>query len=246
MIHITSADCFRTYNVTFFKRTFYCSAILLTLSTLNPLAIASNSIPKDIKTQILTDLAKIHPTANINIAFNLPNTQKKISKCKNFSLPPIKKISPGGRFSLRLSCNRPQWTTYITFIASINYPVAKAITPIARGQRLTNNNISFTMSDITKINKGYYISPEPLFGKVAKRVIKQLDIISPYMLDSPLLINKDDTVMIISRSPIMSVSTLGTALQNGKKGRQIRVRNNRSGKVIKAYVTGIGKVSTIP
>ena len=66
------------------------------------------------------------------------------------------------------------------------------------------------------------------------------------MLDSPQLIAKDDTVMITSQSSIMSVSTLGTALQNGKKGRQIRVKNNRSGKIIKAYVTGIGKVSTRP
>jgi flagella basal body P-ring formation protein FlgA len=232
--------------VTFFKRTFYCSALLITLSALNSLAIASDSIPKDIKTQILTDLTKIHPTANINIAFNLPNTQKKISKCRNFSLPPIKKISAGGRFSLRLSCKHPKWTTYITFKASIKYPVATAKAPITKGQKLTNNNIRFTMSDVTKIHRGYYISPEPLFGKVAKRVIKQLDIISPHMLDSPQLISKDDTVMITSHSSIMSVSTLGTALQNGKKGRQIRVRNNRSGKVIKAYVTAVGKVSTTP
>ncbi len=232
--------------MTFLKRTIYCSAVAISLSTFNPLAIASNSIPKDIKTQILTDLAEIHPTANINIAFNLPNTQKKISKCNDFSLPPIKKISAGGRFSLRLSCKHPKWTTYITFIASINYPIASAREPIAKGQKLTSNNIQFTMKDVTKIHRGYYISPEPLFGKVAKRVIKQLDIISPHMLDSPQLIAKDDTVMITSQSSIMSVSTLGTALQNGKKGRQIRVKNNRSGKIIKAYVTGIGKVSTRP
>ncbi len=102
------------------------------------------------------------------------------------------------------------------------------------------------MADITKINKDYYISPEPVFGKVAKRTIKQFAVISPYMLDSPLLIAKDDTVIITSSSSLMSVSTLGTALQSGKKGRQIRVKNNRSGKIIKAYITGVGKVSTTP
>jgi len=232
--------------VTFRKYTCYIGYLLLFINAFNSSVTAATSLHNEIKEQILKDIFKIHPTASINIAFNLPKTQKKYANCKNFYLPAVKNIPPGGRISLRLTCKHPNWSTYLSIKSSISYPVATAIMHINKGQKISPENMTFMQSDISKIGRGYFTNPRHLLGKQAKRMIKSSTIISPYMLDEPILIRKGDAVLIQAGSAGLNISTLGTALQNGKKGRQIRVKNNRSGKIIKAYVLAVGKVTILP
>ena len=232
--------------MTFIKHTYYIGYLLLFINIFNNSVTAATSLHSEIKSQILKDISKIHPTASINIAFNLPKTQKKYANCKNFSLPAVKNIPPGGRISLRLTCKQPNWSTYLSIKSAISYPVATAIMHINKGQKISSENIAFRLRDISKVNRGYFTNPRHLLGKQAKRLIKSSSIISPYMLDEPILVRKGDSVLIQAGSAGLNISTLGTALQNGKKGRQIRVRNDRSGKIIKAYVLAVGKVTIIP
>ena len=44
----------------------------------------------------------------------------------------------------------------------------------------------------------------------------------------------------------MIVRMTGTALENGTRGEQISIKNNRSGKVIRGYVVDKGVVSVTP
>ncbi len=232
--------------MTFLKFIIYNGYICLLISSFNVFAVINTTLYQKIEHQILSDISKIYPDANVNIAFNLPNTQKKHSKCKSFFLPAIKKISPGGRITLRLRCDKPNWSTYILIKASIFYPVATALVHINKGQKLSTKNISFITTNITKKNRGYFTSPEQVFGQEAKRVIQKSETITPYLLTPPTLIHKGDSIIIQAGSGDLRISTLGTALQNGKRGRQIRVRNNRSGKIIRAYVSTAGKVTINP
>jgi flagella basal body P-ring formation protein FlgA len=209
-------------------------------------ASASTSLYQQIEQQVLADLFNLHPAANINIAFNLPNTQKKFSKCNNFYLPKVKKLSSGGRLSLRLTCKQPNWSTYLTIKTSISYPVAIALVHINKGKKLKTQNVKFVSRDITKLNRGYFTSGEQVFGKEAKRSIKKDQAILPTSLIEATMILKGDSVMIQAQVGGLFISTLGTALQNGREGRQISVKNNRSGKIIRAYVSAIGIVTTTP
>ena len=43
----------------------------------------------------------------------------------------------------------------------------------------------------------------------------------------------------------MTLTTRGKALENGSDGDTVRITNTRSNKIIKAEVTGIGKVSVL-
>ncbi|EPJ44624.1 MAG: hypothetical protein OFPII_33360 [Osedax symbiont Rs1] len=232
--------------MTFLKFIIYNGCICLSISAFNVFAVNNTTLYQRIEHQILSDITKIHPNAIVNIAFNIPNTQKKHSKCKSFFLPAIKKISSGGRIALRLRCNKPNWSTYISVKTEIFYPVATALTHIKKGQALTTENISFVKTNIVKKNRGYFTSPEQIFGQEAKRVIQKSKTITPYLLTPPTLIHKGDSVLIQASSGDLRISTLGTALQKGKKGRQIRVKNNRSGKIIRAYVSTAGKVTISP
>ena len=161
-------------------------------------------------------------------------------------MPTLKKVPTGGRVSIRLTCKQPNWSTYISLKISIYHIIATARSHIYKGETLTADNIYFKETDITKISRSYFTEPKSVLGKAARRNISQHQSINPYMLSSPTLIIKGDSVIIKAGGNNLNISTLGTALQNGKKGRQIRIRNNRSGRVIRAYVTGKGRVSTNP
>jgi len=229
--------------VTFIK--IALSGLFLLFNVL-PYTFAASSLQQEIKQQIYADLSLTHPKAIINIAFNPSNTHKKDQKCNNFELPAIRKVPTGGRISVRLTCKHPKWSTYISLKISISYSIANAKMHILKGETLNTKNTHFIQTDITKLSRPYFSDPSSVFGKVAKRGIKKDKPINPYMLDLPTLISKGDSVIIRAGTSEFSISTLGTALQKGKKGRQIRVKNNRSGKIIKAYVTARGRVSTNP
>ena len=215
---------------------------------LNTLAypVIAASLSQEIKQQIHADLSKIYPKAIINIDFNQPNTNINNSKCREFKLSPVKTLPTGGRTSLRITCKHPKWSTYISLKISIIYLVASAKVPLFKGETLTVDNIHFQPTDITKLYRAYFTRPDTILGKVAKRTIKSQQVIGPHMLDLPTLITKGDSVIIEAGANGLTISTLGTALQSGKKGRQIRIKNIRSGKVIRAYVIAKGRVSTNP
>lgn len=228
-----------------FIKIFFCCSFISLLFALSSTAIAA-SIYQEIKQQVQTDLIELYPNASINIDFISPNTHKKNLKCNNFNAPSLKKIPVGGRVSIRLTCKQPKWSTYLSLKISIYYIIATARSHILKGETLTVDNIYFQEADVTKLSRSYFSQPKSILGKAAKRNIKKHQPINPYMLVSPTLIMKGDSVIIEAGINNLNISTIGTALQNGIKGRQIRVKNNRSGRVIRAYVTSKGRVSTNP
>ncbi len=53
---------------------------------------------------------------------------------------------------------------------------------------------------------------------------------------------RNDSVLIQAISNGMNITTKGTALSDGSLGQQIRVKNDKSNRIIDAQVSGIGEV----
>ena len=64
-------------------------------------------------------------------------------------------------------------------------------------------------------------------------------------LDGRPLVKRRDVVRIVARSRFLRVSATGEALQDGRRGQFIRVRNLRSGRVIVARVVDAGMVEVL-
>jgi flagella basal body P-ring formation protein FlgA len=96
------------------------------------------------------------------------------------------------------------------------------------------------------INKGHYPNYrefEPILGMVAKQTIRQGSIITPKHLTNPEIVRRGDKVVIVADNDRIMIRMNGIALEDGKKGEQISVRNEHSERVIKAYVMELGKVN---
>ena len=64
-------------------------------------------------------------------------------------------------------------------------------------------------------------------------------------LVSPVLVGRDQPVMIIYQSAGITASMPGVALKNGRKGEMVKVRNASSQRVISAMVAESGVVTTV-
>ena len=82
-------------------------------------------------------------------------------------------------------------------------------------------------------------------GMVSKRSIRQGEVVRLSNMAPPLLVAKGDHVKITAAAGQLSVSTNGIALTKGRKGEQIRVRNIGSEKILRARITGQGRVNVI-
>ena len=62
------------------------------------------------------------------------------------------------------------------------------------------------------------------------------------MLDEPLIIGRGDEVDIRVNRPGISVTMKGTAMGRAREGETLRVKNNRSGKIVTATAIAPGLV----
>jgi flagella basal body P-ring formation protein FlgA len=113
---------------------------------------------------------------------------------------------------------------------------------IAEGETITSENV--------KIETTVGDQPEPAgwqppYGQVATRKLAadtelRRDMISPP--PSPILVRRNDTVVIRVERPGLLVTAVGTALQEARAGEYVKVRNADSSRIIICKVSADGTV----
>ena len=110
---------------------------------------------------------------------------------------------------------------FFKIIASIK--VLKSTQTIKKGELITKQN-----SNLVYVNfKNFYNKPlNKYINKSAKMYIPQNKIIYPYMISKPILVQRGQTITIISNSGGIEVSFQATAMQNAQKGDIIKVKKD--------------------
>lgn len=217
---------------------------ILLSSYLLPTQCEANSLQNTLETRLYNHFSERNPESNINIVVNPINDQINLKKCYKFIIPLPSDLPSGGRLTIRVSCSEPStWSTYVVARINILSMVAIAKQPIIKGTSISAKDIQFKQQNISTLNQSYFTKPEQLLSLVARRNIPAGTLLSSNMLDIPELIKRNDSIIIEATAGALSVTTQGTALENGRKGEQIRVINNKSQKEIRAYVKSRGVVS---
>lgn len=120
---------------------------------------------------------------------------------------------------------------------SAELPVAAAALPAGR-----------VLADDDVVLERHAVSGSPLaaaedaVGRVARRSIAAGQVLTARLLDEPLLVRRGETVQIRARRDAVEVVVPGQALDAGRRGQTIRVRNAGNGTVIRARVVETGQV----
>lgn len=184
----------------------------------------TEAVQKDISKQA-SNLVKGKINIQVN---NVPFEQLKI---------------PDGSYKINTVVNMPYFTpaTVVRVEVTVNdkvidsfgVPVRISVTDkvlvatdrINIGETLTNSNVQFQDKDITQLAQSS-AREDALSGNViTKKVFRSGEIIDTRYTESIPDVIRDNQVNLIFNSDLINITVTGTALENGKVGDFIRVRN---------------------
>lgn len=178
-----------------------------------------------------------------DIEFNQLNSQLNLDFC----LEPLKLDLPDalvlGRSQMKVSCESDRaWALNVPFNINLYTDVVVLNQPVARDTQLKAHHLDYRKVNLAQQRSGYYLKKDLVSGKLAKRALSGETILNGHLILPALLVHKGDQVIIMAKKGAMSVKMTGEALNDGREGKQIRVKNIRSNRIIRAKVVDIGLV----
>jgi flagella basal body P-ring formation protein FlgA len=125
---------------------------------------------------------------------------------------------------------------YGTADIEVTQDVVMTTRPLARHEIITADDLTLTRVNLARLPRRVLIRPEDVIGKRTKRPLRARAMIHAYEIETLPLVRKGDVVLILAESPLLKVSTLGEALENGQRGDTIRVKNVSSQREVRAVV----------
>jgi flagella basal body P-ring formation protein FlgA len=108
--------------------------------------------------------------------------------------------------------------------------------PIAKDAIIPADAVARTQVEVTQPLQQVVTQPEEVIGKRARRSLTAHDPLSTQDVAVAVVIQRGDLVRIVLESSLIKVTTSGEALEAGKPGETIRVKNSSSNREVRAQV----------
>ncbi|MFA5679687.1 MAG: flagellar basal body P-ring formation chaperone FlgA [Pseudomonas sp.] len=167
-------------------------------------------------------------------------------------LCPAKQISaqlespavPVGRVTVRVSCDSSEapWRLFVPATVDLFQQVVISTRVLPRQAVISAVDITLRERNIGQISGGYLLQPEQAIGLRVRRPIAADAVLSPNQLEQDEAVKRGDRVVITAANSRVAVRMPGEALESGSIGNQIRVRNTRSDRIVRARIIAPGQV----
>jgi len=145
------------------------------------------------------------------------------------------------RINLQVTCNSGNsWSVYVPVDMNVWQRVVIAARPIARGQDIGAGDVRLGEMNTSRLNGQYLTSLDKAVGMNVRRPIAQGGALLMEQLEAPLLIKRGELVTISAQTGVVAVKMQGTALSDGRRGEQIRIKNQATSKIVQAEVVAPG------
>tara|TARA_R110000868_G_scaffold265771_3_gene524700 strand:- start:15 stop:725 length:711 start_codon:yes stop_codon:yes gene_type:complete len=140
---------------------------------------------------------------------------------------------------VKAQCSDNNWYIFMVVNATETQPVVVISSAVSPGTLLTVDNIHVVNMNKKRLRSSTFADIEDVVGARIKRRVTAGRPVDPNNL---CYVCKGDNVTISAGNPSMRVKTSGVALEDGRMGETIQVKNRRSNKKIHARVAGTGQV----
>lgn len=141
-----------------------------------------------------------------------------------------------GNINLSLICTQPKWQRYLNAKISGELPVVITNKDIPLGASITPADVNLTWLPDAQVKHTHLHNIADINNISARQFIGAGTALSNNQIRASQLIKKGDQVRIIVSTDQVAIEMLGIALESGEKGKQIRVQNQSSGKIIKGNI----------
>lgn len=114
--------------------------------------------------------------------------------------------------------------------------VVVANRPLNTKDVIGSGDVRLDSLDVSNLSPGYFTDVDDVVGMVVKRVINSGAALNASLLDKPVVMAHMSMIRIISTVGGIQAQMEGQALQDGREGQWIRVKNVQSGKILSARV----------
>ncbi len=114
--------------------------------------------------------------------------------------------------------------------------------PMLPGEVIRATDIAWIAVDIGRLPAGQVMDARDLIGRTPRRPIRAQEFLRPVDLEVPVLVHRNDAVLIVLEAPGMTLTAQGKALDDGGRGEMIRVVNIQSNRTIDVTVEAAGQV----
>jgi flagellar basal body P-ring formation protein FlgA len=149
-----------------------------------------------------------------------------------------------GRTSIGVRCNaEKKWSIFISVVIKVYENVIVLSRPIQRGDKITRQHLAIEKRDVSRLRGDFITQAEQVESKQAARQMSAGVILGLRSFIEPILIKRNDKVIITSTQPAFAIRMNGVAMMDGTKGQRIRVKNENSGRIVSAMVIEAGVVA---
>jgi flagella basal body P-ring formation protein FlgA len=180
---------------------------------------------------------------DIEVTASNLDARLRLAKCATPLRQEITSPRPyGSNVSVKVNCDAPKpWTIYVPARVDTFAEVAVLARSLARGAVLAREDVVLRRMSTSQGGFGLILDPQQAIGKELKRRLEAGEPVRVSHIKAPQVIRKGDRVVLEASTSGVSVVTTGTALANGEVGEQIRIRNEKSERVVDAEVVAPGK-----
>ena len=144
--------------------------------------------------------------------------------------PPGAKLWGSTTIGVRCISATP-WTIYLPVRIKVTGAYLAASRPLAQGQTLGPDDVTPRTGELTQMPPGVLVEPTQAMGKVMLVGIASGQALRQDNMRSPLLVQSNQPVKIISKGPGFVVSAEGRAMSSAGDGQTVQVRT-LSGQVV--------------
>jgi flagella basal body P-ring formation protein FlgA len=123
-----------------------------------------------------------------------------------------------------------------TATIAVAQEVVSLVRPVAQGEIITADAVSRTQVQVTQPLRQVVTQPADVIGKHARRSLAGNAPLSTQDVTTVPVVHRGGMVRIVLESPLIKMSTPGEALEAGKPGDTIRVKNTSSNREVRAQV----------
>ncbi|WP_285258879.1 flagellar basal body P-ring formation chaperone FlgA [Halopseudomonas bauzanensis] len=150
---------------------------------------------------------------------------------------------PVGRVTVRVTCDSEvQWRLFVPATVDLFQPVVVTTRPLPRHGVISGSDITLLERNVGNLSGSYLTRPEQAIGLRTRRAVAADTVLGANQLEQDETVKRGDKVVISAANSRVSVRMPGEALESGSTGSQIRVRNTRSDRVVRARIIGPGQV----
>ncbi|UTZ21046.1 flagellar basal body P-ring formation chaperone FlgA [Vibrio campbellii] len=188
-------------------------------------------------------LSTVEQPAGGNLSVNAANIDPRI-KATDCPYPldtsASSTSSRRSNINVLVECPADDWKVYVPVRISASVPMIVSTRQLGRGEIISASDVTTSMIELQRFRKDGFTTYGQVIGAKLKRNVRLGDVVER---NDVCVVCRNEKVTIQAVKGGMTITTKGTALQDGSAGDQVRVKNDKSQRIIEGIVTGIAEIT---